>query len=139
MSEEISLDMSLTEESYEELKKALGISELEEAHNRFMNGTETENDLINNYHWFKICSEDNEFEVVMKKYYAKLVDLYNNLKEIEEEHRKLNGELRVELDKEKEKINNALEYMDRYEVNSIGTPFSYTEIGKELYKILKGE
>lgn len=33
----------------------------------------------------------------------------------------------------------AIEYIERLEVNSIGTPYSYTERGKDLLKILRGE
>lgn len=40
---------------------------------------------------------------------------------------------------EKEKNKKAIEYIGRMEINSIGTPFSYTAPGKELLKILKGE
>ena len=40
-----------------------------------------------------------------------LFSQYKNLKEIEEEHRKLNGELRVELEKEKEKNKNVIKFI----------------------------
>lgn len=40
---------------------------------------------------------------------------------------------------EKEKNKKAIEYIDRLEINSIGTPFSYTSTGKDLLKILKNE
>lgn len=40
---------------------------------------------------------------------------------------------------EKEKNNKAINYIERLEVNSIGTLFTYTAPGKELLKILKGE
>lgn len=45
----------------------------------------------------------------------------------------------TELQKEKEKNKNAINYIKRLEINSIGTPFSYTFPGKELIKILQGE
>ena len=112
MDEEISLEMDLTEETAEKIREVLDINELEEIHNRFMNGTETEDDLINHYYNFKINFTDNrELEVVEKKYYEKMIGLYKTLKEIEEEHRKENGELRTELDKEKEKNKNVIKFI----------------------------
>lgn len=47
--------------------------------------------------------------------------------------------LKNELEQEKEKNKKAIDYIERMEVNSIGTPFAYTAPGKELLKILKGE
>lgn len=43
------------------------------------------------------------------------------------------------LNQEKEKNKKAIEYINRMEINSIGTPLSYTSIGKDLLKILKSE
>ena len=59
-----------------------------------------------------------------------------------DEHEKLireNGYLRTERNKLKDKINKAIEYIEREEVSSIGTPYSFTERGKDLLKILRGE
>ena len=41
--------------------------------------------------------------------------------------------------KEKEKNRQTLEYIEREEINSIGTPFTYTQIGKNIKRKLKGE
>lgn len=35
-----------------------------------------------------------------------------------------------------DRIKKAIDYIDRWEINSIGTPFTYTAPGKELMKIL---
>lgn len=115
MSEEFSMDID--EKSIEELKKAINYDELEKRHQRFMNGTETEDDLINGIYHYKIQNDKGlDLDVVEMKYYNKIIGLYN---------------------KEKEKNKKAIEYMERYEVNSTGKPFRYTEIGKELCKILE--
>ncbi len=34
-------------------------------------------------------------------------------------------------------LNKLTDYVSREEINSIGTPFTYTEIGKNIYNILK--
>lgn len=41
--------------------------------------------------------------------------------------------------KEKEKNRQTLEYIEREEINSIGTPFTYTQIGKNIKRKLEGE
>lgn len=60
-----------------------------------------------------------------------LLDLYNNLKEIEEEHRKENGELRVELKKVEEK-NKKLKKALCYMVNQFAYSNKRIDEGNEL-------
>ena len=51
-------------------------------------------------------------------------------------HRWLNN-LQNQVQKQKEVIDRAIEYIWRTEINSIGTPLAYVTIGKELLDILK--
>lgn len=86
----------LNPESVENLKDILH-SEIEEVSKRFNNGTETLDDLINNYRHLKIKFEmkngtEQDLDVVELKYYLKLIEkikaMLNELnkkdKEIEE-------------------------------------------------------
>ena len=58
------------------------IKELESRHQRFMNGTETEDDLINGIYHYKIKNDNGlDLDVVELKYYQKILDLYNKEKE----------------------------------------------------------
>ena len=60
--------------------------------------------LLDLYNRKKEYIKENEiYRKNLFEAHEKLVDLYNNLKEIEEEHRKENGLLRVELEKNEEK------------------------------------
>jgi len=80
MSEEFSFD--LDEKSIKNIKEAIGLDEIEARHQRFMNGTETIDDLINHIYHYKIKNNDGlDLELVEKKYYEKIVDLYNKEKE----------------------------------------------------------
>ena len=81
MSEEFSFDIDLDEiDKLEVLDKMQ--KELEARHQRFMNGTETIDDLINHIYHYKIKNNDGlDLELVEKKYYEKIVDLYNKEKE----------------------------------------------------------
>ena len=87
MSEKFSFDFNIDEKSMEKLRESLGFEKLEEIHNRFKNGTETEDDLINHYESYKIkCvlpdepKKETELNVVETKYYKKVIDLYQNEK-----------------------------------------------------------
>lgn len=116
MNEEFSFDID--ENSMNELKKSIG-DEIEERHKRFMEGKETIDDLINGIYHYKIKIDNGlDLDVVELKYYNKIIDLYN---------------------KEKEKNRQTLEYIEREEINSIGTPFTYTQIGKNIKRKLEGE
>ena len=81
MSEEFSFDIDLDEiDKLEVLDKMQ--KELEARHQRFMNGTETIDDLINHIYHYKIKNNDGlDLDLVEKKYYEKIVDLYNKEKE----------------------------------------------------------
>ncbi len=80
MSEEFSFEVK--PESIEELKKAINYDELNEISKRFNNGTETENDIINHCRNYGIEFENgNQLFVVEKKYFDKVVDLYQKEKE----------------------------------------------------------
>lgn len=80
MSEEFSMDID--EKSIEELKKAINYDEIEKRYQRFMNGTETEYDLINGMYHYKIQNDKGlDLDVVEFKYYQKLINLYNKEKE----------------------------------------------------------
>lgn len=46
-------------------------------------------------------------------------------------------ELQEEINKQKEVIDKIKEYINRTEINSVGTPLAYTEIGKELLELLE--
>jgi hypothetical protein len=46
-------------------------------------------------------------------------------------------ELEEKLHKYKQVINKIKEYINRTEINSVGTPLAYTEIGKELLELLE--
>jgi hypothetical protein len=59
-----------------------------------------------------------------------LLDLYNNLKEIEEEHRKENGELRVELEKEKEMYKNTGKIVKNKRDGKVGVVLREFETGQ---------
>ena len=90
--EEFSFDLS--KKDIENFKKAIGYDEVEAIHKRFENGTETEEDLINNiiHYKLKFNVEDEkeiEVDVVELKYYNKIIDLYNKQKECNEELRKI--------------------------------------------------
>ena len=50
-----------------------------------------------------------------------------------------NAELRKENQRLKNIIYTTLEYVDREEVSSVGTPFTSTSIGKEIKELLEGE
>ena len=41
------------------------------------------------------------------------------------------------INKQKEVLNKIKEYINRTEINSVGTPLAYTEIGKELLELLE--
>lgn len=41
------------------------------------------------------------------------------------------------INKQKEVIDKIKEYINRTEINSVGTPLAYTEIGKELLELLE--
>lgn len=81
MSEEFSFDIDLDEiDKLEVLDKMQ--KELEASHQRFMNGTETIDDLINHIYYYKIENNDGlDLDLVEKKYYEKIVDLYKKEKE----------------------------------------------------------
>ena len=80
MSEEFSFD--LDEKSIKNIKEVIGLDEIEARHKRFMNGTETIDDLINHIYHYKIKNNDGlDVDLVEKKYYEKIVDLYNKEKE----------------------------------------------------------
>lgn len=64
--------------------------------------------------------------------------------EIIKELDKQNKQLGIELSLTKDKLNKTLflldkikEYINRTEINSVGTPLAYTEIGKELLELLE--
>lgn len=59
-----------------------------------------------------------------------LLDKYNNLKQIEEEHRKLNGELRVELEKEKEMYKNTGKIVKNKRDGKVGVVLREFETGQ---------
>lgn len=98
MSEEFSFDIDLDEiDKLEVLDKMQ--KELEARHQRFMNGTETIDDLINGIYHYKIKNNDGlDLDVVETKYYNKIIDLYNKEK-------MNNFNLSEQLNKEKEKNN----------------------------------
>lgn len=80
MSEEFSFEVK--PESIEELKKAINYDELNEINKRFDNGTETEDDIINYCRNYGIeFKNGNQLFVVEKKYFDKVVDLYQKEKE----------------------------------------------------------
>ena len=80
MSEEFSFEVK--PESIEELKKAINYDELNEISKRFDNGTETEDDIINHCRNYGIEFENgNQLFVVEKKYFDKVVDLYQKEKD----------------------------------------------------------
>ena len=93
MSEEFSFEVK--PESIEELKKAINYDELNEISKRFDNGTETEDDIINHCRNYGIEFENgNQLFVVEKKYFDKVVDLYQKEKEKNKELKKENNEIR---------------------------------------------
>ena len=102
MSEEFSFDIDLDEiDKLEVLDKMQ--KELEARHQRFMNGTETIDDLINHIYHYKIKNNDGlDLELVEKKYYEKIVDLYNKEKEKNKELEKYDYR-KIKLD-EKDRI-----------------------------------
>ena len=78
--EELSFD--LDEKSVENFKKAINYDEIEARHKRFMNGTETIDDLINGILHYRIKNDDDlDLDVVEFKYYQKMIDLYEKEKE----------------------------------------------------------
>lgn len=80
MSKEFSFEVK--PESIEELKKAIKYDELNEISKRFDNGTETEDDIINHCKNYEIeFKNGNQLFVVEKKYFDKVVDLYQKEKE----------------------------------------------------------
>ncbi len=97
ISGEFSFD--LDEKSVENLKKAINYDEIEERYKRFMNGTETIDDLINGILHYRIKNDDGlDLDVVEFKYYQKMIDLY--LKEKEK-----NKELESDIQQQKFEIN----------------------------------
>lgn len=46
-------------------------------------------------------------------------------------------ELEDKIDKQKEVLDKIKEYINRTEINSVGKPLAYTEIGKELLELLE--
>ena len=67
---------------------------------RFTDGTYTEDDLLNHLPRFGLGTEDKiEMYVVESKYFEDLANRYTNLKEIEQEHKKENEELREKVKK----------------------------------------
>lgn len=73
--------VDLTEESVNKLRKALKIDELDEIYKRFKNGTETEDDLINNTPHYVLKNDDGlDLNMVEYKYYLKIIDLYKKAK-----------------------------------------------------------
>lgn len=72
---EITFD--LDENICKELKAILHDDELKKIHEKFEKGTETVDDLLNNIRYYVLRTYDNqELELVEKKYYDKIVDLY---------------------------------------------------------------
>lgn len=79
--EEISIN--LTKEQAEDLKKAFGLDELKEIHNRFENGTETIEDIKNHCLNYVIKNENGlELRVVEVKYFEKLIEHIDQLENI---------------------------------------------------------
>lgn len=113
MSEEFSFEVK--PELIEELKKAINYDELNEISKRFDNGTETIDDIINHCRNYRIKFENgNQIFVVEKKYFDKVVDLYQKEKE---KNKKLESLLR--LDKRKRK-NNTTDYSKLNKLNKFG-------------------
>ena len=80
---------------------------------------------------------ENETKLINElKEEEKEIDRLNNLnKQLVEECQKLDDkETRL-----KNIIYTTLEYVDREEVSSVGTPFTSTSIGKEIKELLEGE
>lgn len=95
MSEEFSIDVN--EKSIEELRTSIN-NELEARHQRFMNGTETEDDLINGIYHYKIKNNNGlDLDVVEMKYYNKIIDLYNKEKEKNKELEKRLEEIELQI------------------------------------------
>ena len=92
-------------------------------------------------------SELNEEEII--KLYKSLLnnakanwiyedyEILLNFLDLYQKEKMNSSNLSEQLNKEKEKNKKAIEYMERYEVNSTGKPFRNTEIGKELCEILE--
>ena len=121
MSEEFSFEVK--PESIEELKKAINYDELNEISNRFDNGTETEDDIINHCRNYGIeFKNGNQLFVVEKKYFDKVVDLYQKEKEKNKELTIKNyliknesnayGEEIVRLDNQLKAKNQEIEYLN---------------------------
>ena len=75
--------------------------------------------------------EENETIIRCLNKYGKVPETYKLLEKIEL------------LEEENEKLKNiiytTLEYVDREEISSVGTPFTSTSIGKEIKELLEGE
>ena len=82
----------------------------------------------------------NDFDYLLRTHDCKiLLDYITNLQQIEQEHQKLNGELRKKNKDYKSRIDKAIEYIEneKNKQNSVGV---YTKnIHKNLLKILKGD
>lgn len=82
----------------------------------------------------------NDFDYLLRTHDCKiLLDYITNLQQIEQEHQKLNGELRKKNKDYKSRIDKAIEYIEneKNKQNSVGV---YTkDIHKNLLKILKGD
>ena len=80
--DEGSFSFNVKEEDMNRLKEVLGLDEIETIHNRFKEGKETEDDLLNHIERYLIKTEDGiEIYVVQYKYYKKLTDMYIKEKE----------------------------------------------------------
>lgn len=89
--EEISIN--LTKEQAEDLKKAFGLDELKEIHNRFENGTETIEDIKNHCLNYVIKNENGlELRVVEVKYFEKLIEHIDQLENILADRERLEKE-----------------------------------------------
>ena len=96
MSEEFSIDVD--EKSIEELKTAINYDEIKARHQRFMNGTETEDDLIKGIYHYKIQNDKGlDLDVVEFKYYQKIINLYNQEKEKNKELEKRLEEIELQI------------------------------------------
>ena len=81
MNEEGEISIDIDKSTMEQLKKAINHDELVAISERYKNGTETEDDLINYIQRFKIESDKYDLDVVQYKHYKKLLNLYNQEKE----------------------------------------------------------
>ena len=75
---------------------------------------------------------------VTDEYVKQLEQEIDNLKKINEEHKKINGELREENKKQKEVIDNAIEYIKEKQKIQYKFALSHIECD-DLLEILKGD